>query len=959
MCRLRRSRRSAAVALGLATVAASAMASTAEAFVERAPREFFGVNGQVLSHYAVPSADSALLGVHTQAISGLGAGWARVIVDWSGVEPSNPAGGSHNYQFGISDKVVGSLAQRGVSASLLLTGTPPWATTAEKRAACSNPSRAGPTDLDSFAAFAGATASRYGPNGSFWLAHPEIPYTPATTYEVWNEPNWTPFWCPAPEPAVFASLLAKSADAIHTAAPGTEVVLGGLAHVKEGDSTELGMETQEFLSSAMAARPTLAQKVDAIGAHVYGTTSEDDLALISWFRSILGDVGLGDKPIYFNEFGWPTRGSTTALADAARAQEIRALSHALWRSDCNIAGIAIHAWNTPEQNLLDSEDWFGIASPSTGVLYPAGTAYRDEISLARGQGTQPAPRKIVRICGGEIPDTDGDGVTNPADDYPLDPARDSGSGEVNPEDTIEPSEPEHPRRAPEGFFGVASGAAWGSDVFLGRSHYDAIAAAHLDRVRITVAWRAIEPVEPGAPNYRLNWNGLDSQVYAAAKRGLKPQLSMADPPPWAGSQSGQIATRYADFMGHLAKRYGRGGRFWRSYPALPSLPLTDYEVWFDGNWSGSWWDGSSSAAEYANAYAKTRAAVRAADPQALTFASLSGTGNGGDSWDFIPQLGTPIDGVHLNIYGQQRPQIESTLQRVRQALEASGAGDAPITAQLGYGTVGGGAITVAARADIYSTMPDMLARSDCGIEAVTVNAWTDAASGYGIAHPQTTELDASGAAFERVASAYGGWSAQEAPRATISLCGGPLPDRDGDGTPDQDDDYPLHAPPDSTITAGPARIGSNPTPMFSFESTDAGSTFACRIDQQAWTPCSSPWTTESLTDGSHEFEVLASGLGGDDLVSARLPFTVDTQAPETAISISQRDRRGPRVLTLESSENGSSFKCRMDGKRWSDCSRRYELKSKLSGRHKLEAVATDQAGNADPSRARFTFRRSR
>jgi hypothetical protein len=66
--------------------------------------------------------------------------------------------------------------------------------------------------------------------------------------------------------------------------------------------------------------------------------------------------------------------------------------------------------------------------------------------------------------------------------------------------------------------------------------------------------------------------------------------------------------------------------------------------------------------------------------------------------------------------------------------------------------------------------------------------------------------------------------------------------------------------PQTTIGTGPgagSRLSvANAT--FSFTSSIAGSTFACRLDAGPWQPCTSPLSLASLPDGSHSFAVRAT-----------------------------------------------------------------------------------------------------
>jgi hypothetical protein len=84
-------------------------------------------------------------------------------------------------------------------------------------------------------------------------------------------------------------------------------------------------------------------------------------------------------------------------------------------------------------------------------------------------------------------------------------------------------------------------------------------------------------------------------------------------------------------------------------------------------------------------------------------------------------------------------------------------------------------------------------------------------------------------------------------------------------------------PPTATITAGPSEgsIISNPTPSFSFKSSEPGSTFQCRVDAGAFKNCSSPRKLQPLADGAHSFSVRAIDAPGNVGAPAARSFTVD------------------------------------------------------------------------------------
>ena len=74
---------------------------------------------------------------------------------------------------------------------------------------------------------------------------------------------------------------------------------------------------------------------------------------------------------------------------------------------------------------------------------------------------------------------------------------------------------------------------------------------------------------------------------------------------------------------------------------------------------------------------------------------------------------------------------------------------------------------------------------------------------------------------------------------------------------------PDSTPPDTTITSGPSGTVGSSTATFSFSSTEANSTFVCKLDAGPFEPCSSPRTYSGLTNGSHTFSVAATDPAGN------------------------------------------------------------------------------------------------
>jgi hypothetical protein len=90
-------------------------------------------------------------------------------------------------------------------------------------------------------------------------------------------------------------------------------------------------------------------------------------------------------------------------------------------------------------------------------------------------------------------------------------------------------------------------------------------------------------------------------------------------------------------------------------------------------------------------------------------------------------------------------------------------------------------------------------------------------------------------------------------------------------------------PPVSTISSGPASPTNASTASFAFSNTEAGVTFACKLDAGTATGCASPVSYTGLVQGTHTFTLTASDAYGN--VSTRTSsWVVDTTAPTAAVT---------------------------------------------------------------------------
>jgi hypothetical protein len=749
-CRVRIAALGAAVA-----IVASAIAADRARAASSVPDDYFGVSAPNFFVMGQRGQDGALDSYLTN-IRGAGIDWVRDAVPWPDAEPAPPTGGAHTYRWRAFDGQITRYAEHGLTLQPVIRQTPWWATEPTTFEGCRRESGPSATGAAEYGSFVGAYLARYGRRGSFWAEHPELPYRPVTRVELWNEPNWSPFYCPDPDPERYAAMVSAAADAAHAVDPAAVVSTGGLVALRETMNSQrvTGMEVGEFLRRMTAAQPRLVDEVDAVAIHLYDLDPDVDISLIGWLRAKMRAAGLGSASVLVTEYGWRTNGGPGSVSEGLRARLARHFASQAPRLNCGVIGIAPHAWITAEQDQDNPENWWGIADPTTGEPYATGRMYANQIARYEGRLSEPPPASTIPVCKAPSP-------------YPR---------------PFPP--PNHPSRVGSRFFGAMS-TGWFDDVARRRAQADSM-AGRITQSREVVSWRQIEPNGAADLASDASWADLDARVLRLGLRNVRMLPTFTHAPRWADPASPASAQHaFAEFLAAFAERYGRGGSFWQRNRHLNpfQLAVRDYEIWDRGNLSDGWWDRSASPAEYASAYAAAQAALRRVDPKARALVSLDQSGVRYKT--FIRWMVAAKPGLRGNVDGafvlastsRRAAAIDQVVVSARSQLDDTGNPKAPLEVGFGWYTSGPGAMSEAERASLYYQVASRLARSDCRLSAVLARAWVTPQQDrskpwewYGMVDPQSFKRDRAGRAYGAVARTYLGYGRAPPPSSVLHTC---------------------------------------------------------------------------------------------------------------------------------------------------------------------------------------------
>jgi hypothetical protein len=314
------------------------------------PHPTFGFNDDWTQPRALDNLDQAVA---------IGANAARFNVTWESVERSRDS-----YWWDTYDDTIEKMLAEGVRPVLILGSAPCWAQDDPSR--CSPVGSPRDSEIGEYAEFAALAAKRY---------------PRALAIEVWNEPNWTHFWTPRPDPARYSRLVRAAAAAVHATGTGVPVLVAGNAPLANSSDDGRKVAYAEFLRRVYEAGGI--GQADAVAHHVY-FGAVDDFVLnmrqqIARLRGVMAAHGDGGMPIWITEMGIASDEETNPQGQGPLLAEL----YTTLRRIQNVPVVLVH-------RLVEAYDPLSGAVDRRAVLDSQGNRKPAYCSLGRARGTATA-----------------------------------------------------------------------------------------------------------------------------------------------------------------------------------------------------------------------------------------------------------------------------------------------------------------------------------------------------------------------------------------------------------------------------------------------------------------------------------------------------------------------------------------------------------------------------------------
>ncbi len=227
---------------------------------------------------------------------------------------------------------------------------------------------------------------RYGPNGSFFKEHPEVPYHPIMNIEVFNEPNFqymVPNDTDINEKArLYSKLQVAVYRAIKPEFPDVRIVGFGAGGASAAD---IG-----FVDKCCTQNPDVYETMDVFSTHPY----MDPISPFAWMgwlkyslsknymslRNILARGGKPDMPIWYTELGWFITPEAGGRFDTCQ-NGLDKIAHAAFNVQMYALGMRLGVERITTMYIMDTDGCNPGFVDLDGTLRPAAYATKTMIEL--------------------------------------------------------------------------------------------------------------------------------------------------------------------------------------------------------------------------------------------------------------------------------------------------------------------------------------------------------------------------------------------------------------------------------------------------------------------------------------------------------------------------------------------------------------------------------------------------
>jgi polysaccharide biosynthesis protein PslG len=277
----------------LAALAALLVAAPVAPAARTVPQGFFGV----MYDHGIEKASDDVQDGQWDLMASSGVETVRTVFDWG---EAQPRGRGSEFDFERTDGVVRRAALRNLDVLPVVFYAPKWARAYRNR--FTSP----PKSRSDYVTYLAALVERYGPEGTFWTDHPELPRRPLREWQIWNEPHLPAYWnAPEKGPYGYARayplLLRSSYNIVKSLDPGAKIVMAGI--------TQRAWEEIELLYQR-----GIKQYFDVAALQIFPQTVRRSEKATALFREEMRRRGDGRKPIYLTEITWPaSKGKTQGI----------------------------------------------------------------------------------------------------------------------------------------------------------------------------------------------------------------------------------------------------------------------------------------------------------------------------------------------------------------------------------------------------------------------------------------------------------------------------------------------------------------------------------------------------------------------------------------------------------------------------------------------------------------------